>query len=382
MKQESKKIFFNGLNELRAFAALSVIFHHIELFKFRDGYPSLFNNSHLAYFIEKLGKNGVYLFFVLSGFLITYLLLQEKSNNNNKISFKKFYLRRIFRIWPLYYTVIAISFLLIPFLVYNFEIFQFAPNYFERISDSLNYDSLSKTLYLLFLPNFALSAGKVVVGASQSWSVGVEEQFYLLWPLLLYLFNRKNLLLVFIGMLASYILLNLHPIVYITALLRIIPFEFMAIGGIGAYFYYYKKDKIQSLTGKGFYYIVILLFVLLFLVYPLPILSTYLQNICLGILFLGLILITINNDNKLVFRNRSFSFLGKISYGIYMYHPFVMFLVFPFANKYLNPQSDILIYNIFVYIFVFVITIIISHLSYKYIESRFIKIKDSKYKTI
>src|SRR5690606_21740729 len=149
----------------------------------------------------------------------------EKSNNNNKISFKKFYLRRIFRIWPLYYTVIAISFLLIPFLVYNFEIFQFAPNYFERISDSLNYDSLSKTLYLLFLPNFALSAGKVVVGASQSWSVGVEEQFYLIWPLLLYLFNRKNLLLVFIGMLASYILLNLHPIVYITALLRIIPFE-------------------------------------------------------------------------------------------------------------------------------------------------------------
>src|SRR5690554_6407842 len=139
MKLEKKKIFFNGLNELRAFAALSVIFHHIELFKLRDGISSIFSNSYFHFFIEKLGKNGVYLFFVLSGFLITYLLLQEKSNNHNKISFKKFYLRRIFRIWPLYYTVIAISFILIPFLAFNFEIFRLTPYYFDLISDSLNY---------------------------------------------------------------------------------------------------------------------------------------------------------------------------------------------------------------------------------------------------
>lgn len=379
MKLKSNKVFFEGLNELRAIAALSVIFHHIELFKDRDGISSIFTNQYFSYFIERLGKNGVYLFFVLSGFLITYLLLQEKDNHKT-ISFKKFYLRRIFRIWPLYYLIIAISFLLIPYLAYNFEIFQLTPTYFNRISDPSNFDSLSITLYLFFMPNFALAAGKAVVGAAQSWSIGVEEQFYLIWPLLLYLFNKSKLLLVFICMLAGYIFFNLHLVNHITPLLRKVPFEFMAIGGIGAYFYYYGKDTIQLVTKNPFSYIVML--VLIFLLLILPLGPLYIQNICLGVLFMFLILITIDNNNKLVFRNQYFSFLGKISYGIYMYHAFVMFLVFPFVNKYINPSSDILLYNILVYIFIISITIIISHLSYKYIELRFIKIKDSKYKTI
>src|SRR5690606_42018837 len=127
-------------------------------------------------------------------------------------------------------------------------------------------------------------------------------------------------------------------------------------------------------------YMVMLVLIFLLLIFPLG--PLYIQNICLAGLFMFLILITIDNDNKSVFRNRYLSFPGKISYGIYMYHAFVMFLVFPFVNKYINPSSDILLYNILVYIFIISITIIISHLSYKYIESRFIKIKDSKYKTI
>jgi peptidoglycan/LPS O-acetylase OafA/YrhL len=86
-----KKIFFNGLNEIRAFAALSVIFHHIELFKNRDHISSLFESNFFSYFIGTVGKNGVHLFFVLSGFLITYLLLKEKEKCNT-IFFKKFFL--------------------------------------------------------------------------------------------------------------------------------------------------------------------------------------------------------------------------------------------------------------------------------------------------
>ena len=63
-----KKIYFKGLSELRAIAALFVIFHHIELYKHRDGLLSLYD-SFLNYFISHLGKNGVYIFFVLSGLL-------------------------------------------------------------------------------------------------------------------------------------------------------------------------------------------------------------------------------------------------------------------------------------------------------------------------
>lgn len=60
---EGKKVFFNGLNELRAFAALFVIFHHIELFKNRDHILSLFNLRYFSYFIEKAGKMG-FIFFL------------------------------------------------------------------------------------------------------------------------------------------------------------------------------------------------------------------------------------------------------------------------------------------------------------------------------
>jgi peptidoglycan/LPS O-acetylase OafA/YrhL len=95
------KIYFKGLNEIRAIAALAVLFHHVELYKYRGNIFSLYNTP-LNPFIKSLGKNGVYLFFVLSGFLITYLLLTEKSVFN-KIDIKKFYIRRMLRIWPLYY---------------------------------------------------------------------------------------------------------------------------------------------------------------------------------------------------------------------------------------------------------------------------------------
>jgi peptidoglycan/LPS O-acetylase OafA/YrhL len=61
------RVFFNGLTEIRAIAALFVLFHHIELYKFRDGLPSLYDTP-LSYFISHLGENGVIIFFVLSGF--------------------------------------------------------------------------------------------------------------------------------------------------------------------------------------------------------------------------------------------------------------------------------------------------------------------------
>jgi peptidoglycan/LPS O-acetylase OafA/YrhL len=115
MTQKQNNIFFGGLNELRAIAALGVIFHHLELYNHRDRLLSIYNVkiSAINYFISHLGKNCVYVFFVLSGFLITYLLLHEKEQTN-KIEIRHFYLRRILRIWPLYYIIILISFCLIP----------------------------------------------------------------------------------------------------------------------------------------------------------------------------------------------------------------------------------------------------------------------------
>ena len=389
-----KKIFFNGLNELRAFAALAVIFHHIELFKSRDHISSLFEFSFFSYFIGTVGKNGVHLFFVLSGFLITYLLLKEKEKYKT-ILFKKFFLRRIFRIWPLYYLIVFIGFILIPFLAHNFEIFEKVPYYYDLISNPKNYSFNAVLLYILILPNIALSYDFLIAGCSQAWSIGVEEQFYILWPLLVFVFSRRIIVWVFTILLLFFIfsyafiqpdsfhLLSkdatfaemLLPRIY--ALIKIFPFEFMTIGAIGGYLYAYYKEKIEEFSKSKFLYLIVLGFVFFFLFFLLD--FVYFQGLTLGFLFLFLILITISEENSIVFRNKPLSYLGKISYGIYMYHPFVMFLVFPFANSYF--KDCLLEYNLFVYFFVFSITILLSHLSYKYFESVFIKIKDTNYKS-
>jgi peptidoglycan/LPS O-acetylase OafA/YrhL len=392
-----KKIFFNGLNELRAFAALAVIFHHIELFKSRDHLSSLFDSSFFSYFIGTVGKNGVHLFFVLSGFLITYLLLKEKEKHQT-ILFKKFFLRRIFRIWPLYYLIVLIGFLLIPFLAHNFTIFERVPYYYELISNPENYSFNAILLYLLILPNIALSYDFLIAGCSQAWSIGVEEQFYILWPLLIFVFSRRIIVWVFTILLLFFIfsyafiqpdsfhLLSkdatfaemLLPRIY--ALIKIFPFEFMTIGAIGGYLYAYDKEKVNDFLKSKFIYVSVVVFVFAFLFFSLFI--PYFQSIILGFLFLFLILITISEENSIVFRNKPLSYLGKISYGIYMYHPFVMFLIFPFANTYFKDNDSTLYYNLFVYSFVFCITILLSHFSYKYFESVFIKIKDIKYKSL
>ena len=99
--------YLKGLDTLRAIAALIVVWGHIELLKRKKGFENLIDKD----FHIPSGHLAVVLFFVISGFLITYLLVKER-DREGKISFKKFYLRRILRIWPLYYLIILLSFLL------------------------------------------------------------------------------------------------------------------------------------------------------------------------------------------------------------------------------------------------------------------------------
>lgn len=387
---QNKNFFFNGLNELRALAAILVIFHHIELFKNSDHIFSLVNSSYLSYFVTRVGKNGVYLFFVLSGFLITYLLLNEKEKLNT-ISFKNFYLRRIYRIWPLYYLIIVIGFIIIPLLANTFEIFQNTPYFFSLISTPENYSCKSILLYIFFLPNVALDFFNIVlVGCSQSWSVGVEEQFYIIWPIIVYLFSRKKVLIVFFSLL--FFLISIHFIAnsfldftnritfLIYKFILVLPFEFMAIGAIGGYFFFYHKAKILFYTKFKFFYFFIISLILgaMFV----PFLPIFFQNIILSILFLLLIITTINDENNWAFRNQYLAYIGKISYGVYMYHPFIMFLVFPFVNKYFPFTVNPYLYNSLIYFFIFTFSILLSHFSYKYFESIFINIKDKKYKSL
>lgn len=154
----------------------------------------------------------------------------------------------------------------------------------------------------------------------------------------------------------------------------------MAIGAIGGYLFLYYNQKITFFTKFRFLYLLVIIAILILMFFS--IIHQYIQSILLSILFLCLILFTVNDKNSYVFRNKFISYVGKISYGVYMYHPFVMFLIFPLVNKYFPFSINSFIYNIFVYLLIFTLTIIISHFSYKYFESIFISIKDKKYKSL
>lgn len=358
------KIYFEGLNELRAFAALAVVMHHIELYKNRLGLDSLYDISLTKYFIENLGKNGVYLFFVLSGFLITYLLLEEKSSTG-KISVFKFYNRRILRIWPLYFIVLLIGFLLLPYFYKLNPFFFEGQTFYNQKIENLVYGN-NLLLFIFFFSNIALQIYGPVAGASQSWSVSVEEQFYFIWPWIVkkfanYLWIVLFLIIILINLLNFKIgLFDEHP--FLRAFFKTFTIDFMAIGGLMALVYRKHEVIIRRLIINKTNILLILISVLMHLIFKI-------SHISMAFSFGLLIIMVIENKLDV----KWFSGLGKWSYGIYMYHPMVMYFSFSIVNK-LNVKS-VIGSNLMYYSLVFGLTIVISYFSYKYIELFFLKLK-------
>lgn len=329
--------FLKGLDELRAIAALAVVFHHIELLKNSnisnswDNIPSLVqSNIYLYHFTMSIGKYAVLFFFILSGFLITHLILQEYKRYNT-FDFKSFYMRRILRIWPLYYIIMGITFFIIPFIGHHWELLKEYPNSWYQILIDTDFNSLETWLTSWsFLSNHTLSSGIVLIGGSQTWSVSIEEQFYLFWPILLLLVFKKRPILYLT--LTIIILIVLHRTFKREAWLFGYYFEFLFLGSLGALLYHSSQfNKIRDYIDKKiFYFINLLIIIMLSFI---PIFSSYSQYVIISIFFLSFIILTVNN--QYCFRSNLLNKLGKISYGIYMYHPFVMFLVFPLI-KYLQ----------------------------------------------
>jgi peptidoglycan/LPS O-acetylase OafA/YrhL len=149
--QPSIKRRIHGLDELRGVAILTVMVAHF--FKLRQ--HSGFEDFHA-------GAPGVDLFFIISGFLIAKILISEKGNANY---FRRFYVRRVFRILPLYtVTVVTLC----------------------TLSADTNHDFSSWPFYALFLQNFLgdpLTSFNAIMGLGPLWSLAVEEQFYLVLPL-------------------------------------------------------------------------------------------------------------------------------------------------------------------------------------------------------
>ncbi len=360
------KLYFKNLNGLRFIAALMVLICHIELFK---------KYFHLNNFRENtrfLGFLGVDLFFVLSGFLITFLLIKEKEFFG-KINFKNFYLRRILRIWPLYYLIVLLSLFVLP----NFNVF-FINGDFFRFESKIETVKII-LLFILILPN-VLYLIKPVTFSAQTWSIGVEEQFYLIWPLFVQKF--KNFKILFILIILVYWIVywllkcslfdNVNYIELIRSFYTLFKMDVLSVGALGAVLYN-EKNKICVFINSNYVFIIsIIILCLMYLILPNEI---KFLRIFYAFLFLILILNLISNQNlKNLFENKMFNHLGKISYGIYMYHQILIVLVINIVLKCFKNIG--LLENIIIYSFSIILTLLFSHFSYVYFETPLLNFKN------
>ncbi len=364
------RVHFPGLNSLRFFAALSVFIGHCELTK---KFLSLPNNFELFDRIN-FGGIGVYFFFVLSGFLITYLLCVEKDRFGT-ISIKRFYLRRILRIWPLYYLIVALGFFILP----AFDFFTLMP-----VSFNQNYNQ-NLLLYILILPNLAYAYMPSVPHIGQAWSIGVEEQFYIFWPLMVKRFrNISQIILISIVVYMSVKLLVLvYPyfgetgVIYtgVKRFFGMSKFECMLIGAFGGVMVFNNKERFLKIVYSPLAQLSALgLFGFLSYFAGTESILQDAIHLPLSVLFLIIILNVATNPASILKLNIGLlDYLGKISYGFYMYHLIFLFLVTKLIRPYYTdfPIAS----NFLIYVVSFIATGIISHLSYRFFEKYFIKRK-------
>jgi peptidoglycan/LPS O-acetylase OafA/YrhL len=361
-----RNVYFPNLNGVRFLAAFGVIIHHVEQYKYVLKEP---NHWDLPFF-DQVGKLCVILFFVLSGFLITYLLLREREVTGG-IAVGPFYVRRMLRIWPLYYLLAGLGLFVFPHLT----VF-----YLPGFTEAVHNDFAKKVLLMaVILPNLVTVP---IPGIYQLWSIGVEEQFYLLWPVLMKKITHPLVacLLVIAGYFA--VKFALLPLVgeamhhsqsfrMIAQVWHKFSIDCMAIGGIAAWLLHRGDEPFRRLVFSPITQVATYLLVAGLIAYGVVI--PYVNFEVYGVLFAVLLVNLAANPKSLVsLENRLFHYLGKISYGLYMYHLVAIALAHAALRRldYASLGDNLLLHGLSV-----LLTVGLAALSYRFFESRFIRWK-------
>ena len=354
-----------GLNSFRFFAFFAVFLFHLDYFDF--------------------GYMGVHAFFVLSGFLLTPIIIGMKEHLPTNRYFINFYGRRSLRIFPLYFFYL----ILISIIAYvAIEHYNYDVN--DRLARAREQMIYAATYTYNF---FAMSSSyEQTQTITHFWSLAVEEQFYLIWPLVIYLLHKtsvKRALIIIIvsGPIIRFILgylakTDTNDIFYsyemVVYTFTLSNFDAFAIGG---YFALYGKNLNNLKILLGFIILV-----------GIGLLQDYLTGIEFNFTSFGyegfmkdgykyiwayslfsvlFAVILVNVKDKvffpLIFENRALAYLGKISYGLYVYHfPIVYFANHELANIPFYIRSPLIL----------ALTIIVSALSFHFLEKRFLDAKD------
>jgi peptidoglycan/LPS O-acetylase OafA/YrhL len=365
----SSKDTFNikGLDGLRFIGTVIVILFHIEKRKVSLGIPSI-----AKYYVKSgLGQCAMTSFFVLSGFLIIYILLKEK-NDYGFIDTSRFYKRRMARIWPLYYIIILLVILFFDsrnFVSLTMPL-MYAGEYYKLLA-----------IYFLHLPNFSVFFTVSILPLSHLWSLGVEEQFYLFCPWIVKKTKRVLNILIFIVVIkmmlkisvaGAYRLLNCSNettlfLKHLEHFLFIFRVEAFAIGGISAYLLIEKKDQFLNFIYQS--NIQFLNLIILILTIPLGYYSES-MHLLFSINF-GIMILNMAGNSKPVFmlNNKYTNYIGKISYGIYMYQMPIIIMISSLFAPYYSANHSVL-WNVLYLITCVFLTFIVSVISYELIERK------------
>jgi peptidoglycan/LPS O-acetylase OafA/YrhL len=363
-----------ALDGLRGLAILMILFHHF--LRFGGLQPAVFLDK-LYYKITYAGWMGVDLFFVLSGFLITGILYDTRREHH---FFRSFYMRRFLRIFPLYYGFLAFFFIILPLIN----------------SPGPEYEMLrnKQVWYWTYLTNIdmAINGWPTFRAIGHFWSLAIEEQFYLFWPLLVFCFRRRSfcrlcvvIILSAIGFRLSAYLLAM-PRLY-TYLLTPARMDSLAVGALIAVL---ARDPVSqavmnrwarplfAITGMALFG---------FFVWKRnlnvadPLMYT-LGFTVIALFFGALMILAINSSSEnlfaRLFSSKILMFLGRYSYALYVFH-------FPLLAYFRSKGYIVLLFpsimgsqlpGQFIYIALTApIILIISFLSWHLWESRFLKLK-------
>lgn len=338
---------------------------------------SYFTANPILDYIAKLtsiGWIGVDIFFVLSGFLITSILLQKKGE---KDYFKNFYARRVLRIFPLYYLMLGVT---ISFMSVV------EPDVQTHILERLPF-------YLLYQQNWLMAAGDLPpIYLLITWSLAIEEQFYLFWPFLIYFLQKRALVVANISIILLSIIVRIivalvsndpTSALYIAYYSTITRLDTLALGALIAIIFKESvlwQEKLKKIALPA----LLCSMVLVLIVVLMPNSDQLYNNVpvrltgytVLAIMGGSSIVISLTYERSFLlrrfFRNKVLRFFGQYSYALYLIHPLILqiFLDILWDAKFRGWQAYVS------YLFIsFSLTIILSMLSWNLMEKRMLSLK-------
>jgi peptidoglycan/LPS O-acetylase OafA/YrhL len=298
--------YYKTLDSIRAIAVFLVILSHWLPYDF--------------VLALHFGDAGVDIFFVLSGFLITHNLLKEKKESTPSIGIhfkhlKNFIIRRSLRIFPVYYLLI-------------FALAAVGAKTYTGIEQNLAY-------YLTYTSNILFFNTQQWDGMlSHLWSLAVEEQFYLIWPWLIIFTPERHVFKVItasfiFGIISTFVLKGIYPDKDMLDVLTPTCFDAFSLGAIWAYFKVYQTDKVEKLK---YTFVKVAIICLIFFLFreifqfdPLIPNRTFISIIALGLIIFAMEFKE-TTAHRTILENEFLIFVGKISYGVYLFHPIVPWL--------------------------------------------------------